>query len=307
MNIAVASPSFCKNKTLVTELLAKFPDAKLNHELTVLNSAELANFIGDARAAVIGTEPVTNALFEACAQLKVISKYGVGVNNIDFDAVERHGVSFLHTPGTNAQSVAEMTLAFMLALLGKLYERSLALRHGTWHKAGGVQLAGKTVGIIGMGHIGKRVAALLAPFNCHILVNDIVDQAAYYDAHQLTHVDKETLYKQADIITLHVPLTPETRDLIDANALALMKSTAVLINTCRSGVVVESALCAALADNRIGGVGIDVYDTEPLTAHPLLAHPNVFATPHIGGAAVESVLAMGQAAIAQLCEVANKN
>ena len=190
----------------------------------------------------------------------------------------------------------------MIALQRNLYATSIQMRQGTWNKSGGSQLYGKTIGIIGVGHVGKQVIELLKPFNCQILVNDIIDQTDYYQANNLTFVEKDAIYKASDIITIHTPLTIDTHHLIDRSVFELMKSSAFIINTARGNIIHEMDLLHALNQQLISGAALDAFQIEPLTDSPIFEHPNVFCTPHIGGNAVEAVLSMGRSAIAHLID-----
>ncbi|MEK7108914.1 MAG: NAD(P)-dependent oxidoreductase, partial [Patescibacteria group bacterium] len=192
------------------------------------------------------------------------------------------------------------TLGFMLALLRNLYKSSNELKAGTWDKNGGVNLTGRTVGIIGVGHVGKEVVRLLKPFGCKILVNDIIDQRNYYQAQRVEEVSKDDLFARADVVTVHTPLTPLTKHLINAKTLAAMRPGAYVINTARGPLVDYTALKEALRSGTIAGAAVDVYDEEPPKDKELLALDNLICTPHIGGNSKESVLSMGMAAIEHL-------
>jgi len=301
MNIIVTSPSFSKHPILQTEIKSAFPNVTLNLTGRRYNDpASLITYIGDAEGVVVGLEPITEEVLRACPNLKIVAKYGVGLDNIDQKACEKHGVKIGWTGGVNRLSVAEMTLGFMLGLGRNLYPTSLQLKSGTWNKSGGFQLTGKSVGIVGVGHIGKELIRLLEPFKCEILVNDVIDQSEYYASIGAKSVDKETLFKRADIVTIHTPLTSSTRHMINASTLELMKKSAVVINTARGGIVDQDALKSALEKGVISAAALDVFEEEPPRDEALLALPNLFCTPHIGGNAYEAVEAMGMSAIGHL-------
>jgi D-3-phosphoglycerate dehydrogenase len=198
--------------------------------------------------------------------------------------------------------VAEMTLGYMLMLCRNLYVTSNQLKSGTWNKSGGFQLSGKTVGIIGVGYIGKEVIRLLKPFNCKILVNDILNQDDYYGEHSLIECSKETIYKDADVITIHTPYDESTNDLINMEVFRMMKKNAFIINSARGGIINENDLKYALQNNLIAGAAIDAYNEEPPSDKELLSLSNLICTPHIGGNAQEAVEAMGMSAIKHLVE-----
>ena len=305
-NIAVTSPSFSTHPELAKRITEHFPGAKLNLTKTRYRGNALIEYLRGADGAVIGLEQITDEVLQQLPELKIISKYGVGLNNLDQEACEKHDVEIGWTGGTNRLSVAELTLGNMIVLSRNIYRTANQLKQGIWNKNGGRQLSGKTVGIIGLGSIGKEVVRLLEPFNCRILVNDLLDQTDYYQQHGLEETDKESLMRESDIVTLHVPLNDSTENLIDTTALARMKPSALLINSARGGIVDEQALRAALLGGVIAGAAIDAYVEEPPTDYELLSIENLICTPHIGGNAEEAVLAMGNSAIDHLVEFFEK-
>jgi D-3-phosphoglycerate dehydrogenase len=171
------------------------------------------------------------------------------------------------------------------------------LKIGVWKKVGCFQLTGKTGGIIGGGHIGKEVIRLLEPFNCKILVNDVISQDEYYTSVGAIEMTKDELFKQSDIITVHTPLVKETNDMINRSTMSTMKSGAIIINSARGGIVNQKDLTEAFKSNQIGGAALDVYHEEPVTDMDLLSIPNLINTPHIGGNSKEAVYLMGMSAI----------
>lgn len=299
-HIVVTSPSFSRHPTLRQELLALFPQARFREEESVLTGQALLEHIADADALIVGLEKIDEALLAAKPGLRLIAKYGVGLDSIDQEACARHGVAIGWTGGINARSVSEIALGFMLGLTHNVFRNATLLRDGVWNKRGGILLSGKTVGIVGLGHIGRDLTRLLAPFGCRILGNDIEDRSDFCREWQVTPCDKETLYAEADIVTLHVPLTPLTHHLINAATLARLKPGAFLINTSRGSVVDQAALHAALAGGALAGAALDVYEKEPPDELEFLRQPGLVATPHIAGNANEVVLAMGRSAIAHL-------
>ena len=193
-----------------------------------------------------------------------------------------------------------MTLGFMLALSRNLYTTSNQLKNLVWNKAGGTQLSDKTIGIIGVGNIGKELVELLAPFKCRILVNDINDLSGYAINSGVEPVTKEIMFELSDIITIHTPYTADTSNLFTMEVFKKMKSTAILINTARGGIVNEVDLKTALVQNIIAGAALDVYETEPPVDKELLSLPNLICTPHTGGNSYEAVVAMGMSALSHL-------
>ena len=302
MQIVATSPSFSKNKTLQKEIYQYFPNAKLNLEGKRFNKEELIEFIKDADGVIIGLEVIDDEVLQECKNLKIIAKYGVGLNNIDKEACQKRDIKIGWIGGVNRLSVAEMALGFMLMLSRNLFVTSNQLKNGVWNKSGGFELSGKTIGIIGVGYIGKELIRLLKPFRCKILVNDIIKQDEYYKKNGLIEVSKEQLYKEADIISIHTPLDETTYNLITLKTMKMMKPTAYLLNTARGGLINEKDLKIALQEGIIAGAAIDAYVEEPPTDTEFLALPNLICTPHIGGNAQEAVEAMGMSAIKHLRE-----
>jgi D-3-phosphoglycerate dehydrogenase len=306
MKVKVSTLAFSNNQYLVNKLLQEFPDAIVNVEGVRLKGDELVDFFSDADAAIVGLEPITADFLDKLPRLRMIAKYGVGLDNIDLDACKERNVNIGWTGGVNKRSVAEMAIGFMLALSRNLYSTSNQLKQLNWNKNGGFQLTGKTIGIIGLGHIGKELVTLLKPFNCRILVNDIIDQTNYVRVNNLESVTKDELYSESDIISLHTPLTKETSNLINKFVFKQMKHSAFLINTARGGIVNEIDLVQALQTSTIAGAALDVFETEPPVNKELLALPNLICTPHTGGNANEAVMAMGISAVTHLVNFRDK-
>lgn len=297
MRIAVTSKAFSRNKELISLLSEFFDDFKLNDAPTKLTDNELIDFISDCEGVILALESINENVLSHCPALKVISKFGVGTDNIDFKACEKHSISVLHTPGVNSKSVAELTLTFSLMLLRNVFMSASKLSSGIWDKNGGQSLYGKTVGIIGCGHVGLELINLLKPFGCNILLNDIVDKGDVCKLYNVRQVSLEELLQTSDIVTLHVPLTDSTARMVDSQFLHKMKKTAFLINTSRGDNLVIDDLYQAMIDGAIAGAAVDVYPIEPPQCLALLALPNIIPTPHIGGNSQEATYAMGKSAI----------
>ena len=180
-------------------------------------------------AAIVGLDQIDNEVLTHLPELRIIAKYGVGLNNIDLEACKKHNVKIGWAGGVNRISVAEMVMGNALSLLRNLYQTSNLLSNGTWQKDGGEQLTGKTVGIIGVGFIGKELVKMLKPFNCKILVNDIINQDDYYSENGLIESSKEDIFMNCDVITVHTPLTEETKYVLNKEAFDLMKSSAIIL------------------------------------------------------------------------------
>ncbi|MBT9485457.1 phosphoglycerate dehydrogenase [Sediminibacterium sp.] len=300
MKVKVSNVAFSKNPYLVGKLLAEFPDAIINEKGTRMSNEELVGYFSDAEAAIVGLEAINAELLDKLPQLKMIAKFGVGLDNIDLEACEQRNITVGWTGGVNRRSVAEMTLGFMLALSRNLFSTSAQLKEGNWNKNGGFQLTGKTIGIVGFGHIARELVLLLKPFQCKILVNDIIDLSSLVSRYEVTSVSKDVLFQEADIITLHTPLTIDTRNLFNKQVFEKMKTSALLINTARGGIVNEVDLKLALQEKKIAGAALDVYEEEPPVDNELLQLENLICTPHTGGNSYEAVVAMGMSALEHL-------
>jgi len=295
--IKVTSPSFSINSLLTNELKSLPIRVVLNTAGKRFKGESLVEFLNDADGAIIGLESVNADLLDKCSRLKIVSKYGVGLDNIDLDACRKRGVAVGWKPGINKRSVSEMVIGQMIGLSRNLFSHSNLLRTGDWQKDGGCLFSDKTVGIIGLGNIGQDLAKLLQPFGCRLLGNDILDRSVFANKHRIKLVNKEEIFYSSDIVTIHVPLTTSTHQLVDMSSFELMNNEAYLINTSRGSVVDQSALKKALKNGCIAGAAIDVFEEEPPTDMSFLQLPNLIPTPHISGNSYEAVLAMGRNSI----------
>ena len=251
-----------------------------------ITPAELLSEIKNYDALIVRSRTkVTGAVIAAGKQLKVIGRAGSGLDTIDVATAKKTGITVVNAPGANSQSVAEHTMAFILALFRNLIPVANALKNGKWEKKTykAAELAGKTIGIVGFGNIGGKVAGMAAGFGMKVLVT--TRSATPGGA----NVPLETLLSESDVVTLHVPKSEQTTAMIAAKELGLMKKTAFLVNCSRGGVVDEGALVEALQHHRIAGAALDVFPVEPLPQDsPLLSLSNVLLTPHVAAASAES-------------------
>ncbi|MFA7086472.1 MAG: phosphoglycerate dehydrogenase [Aliarcobacter sp.] len=296
--IGITTVAFSKNELLVNKIRnLGFKKVYTNEELKRFTKDELIKFLSKCDVAIVGLDKIDENILSKTPKLKAISKYGVGLDNIDFNACKKYNIEVLHTQGVNKRSVSELTLGCILSLLRNIYISSNLLKNNIWEKNGGVQLTNKTIGIIGVGNIGKDLIELLKPFNCNVLVNDIINQNKYYKDNNVIESSKEEIFRDADIITIHTPLNESTKYMIDKKSLNLMKPNAIVINTARGGIINQEDLKWALKNNIIAGAAIDAYEMEPPEDLEFLGLPNLINTPHIGGNAIEAVEAMGESAI----------
>jgi len=295
--IAVCSRSFSRNIVLRKELEQKYKYVRFNDDGLVLKGESLVTFLKGITHAITALEKIDHYVLEELPDLKVISKYGVGLDMIDLQAMKKHNVKLGWTGGVNRRSVSELVISFSIALLRHVPASHKEVMTGAWRQHIGGHLSGKTVGIIGCGYVGQDLVKLLQPFKCDILVNDIKNNESFYKKYNIKSMGKDELLANSDIVTLHTPLDHSTRNMLSKERLSLMKKTSILINLARGGLLDENALKNMLKNNQLAGAALDVFAIEPPEDHELLGLDNIIVTPHIGGSAEEAILAMGRAAI----------
>lgn len=267
-------------------------DVTLFAERGAEDEAELIRRIGAATAVINirAYSKFTAPVLDACPQLRIISIWGTGTDNVDLEACGTRNVTVANTPGVNAHSVAEHTLALMLAVTRGIPAMDAAVRAGQWPRRLLTQLEGRTLGLVGLGAIGSRVAELARPFGMRVLASTWGPDNGRAAVLGARHVPLEQLLRESDIVSLHMRLTAETRGILGRSQLALMKPSAFLINTARAALVDRDAMLAALQTGTIAGAGLDVFHQEPLaTDDPLLSLPNVVLTPHDSGMTPEVI------------------
>jgi phosphoglycerate dehydrogenase-like enzyme len=264
---------------------------------TQLTEDELLDALRGVEAVVAGSEPYTARVLTTHPQLRVIARVGVGYDAVDVAAATARGVIVTIAPGTNHGSVAEHTFALMLGFAKHLPARHHSVATGGWPRLMSTPLRGKTIGLAGLGRIGKAVALRALAFEMRVLAYDPFPDAVFCSAHAISIVPFETLLAESDYLSLHLPSTPQTRHLINRDTLSRMKPSAVLINTSRGGLVCEADLVPALREKRIGGAALDVFEQEPLPVdHPLRGLDNVVLTPHSAGVDTQSLVDMTRSA-----------
>ena len=296
-SLAITSRSFSKHPVLRKEVLKRYPNAKFNDEGLSLNGESLIEFLDGYEKTITALEKIDDSILKLLPNLKIISKYGVGLDMIDLHAMKRNGVNLGWTGGVNKRSVSELVISYSIALLHRTIFANAEVRKGKWYQVKGRQLSDCTVGVIGCGHVGKDLVELLQPFNCKILANDVLDFKDFYKKYEVTSVGLEELIRKSDIVTLHLPLNKSTRNILNSDKLSLLKDDAVLINLARGGLIDEVALKELLNNNKIAGAALDVFEVEPPVDPSFATMDNVLITPHIGGSTEEAILAMGMAAI----------
>jgi D-3-phosphoglycerate dehydrogenase len=254
--------------------------------------AELIRRIGDAQASlnIRAHARFSDGVFTACPRLKIVSVWGTGTDNIDLNAAGMRGITICNTPGINAFAVAEHALTLMLTVGRRILTLDAEMRHGRWPREMLTQLVGKTLGVFGMGAIGGRLATIARGIGMNVLGWSALGDEARIRKTGATPASKEEILAKADVVSLHVRLTPETRNFLSRKELALMKPSAILVNTGRGALVDRDALLAALRERRLLGAGLDVFHQEPLAADdPILSLPNVVVSPHNAGQTPEVI------------------
>ncbi|AMW32200.1 3-phosphoglycerate dehydrogenase [Fervidobacterium islandicum] len=284
-----------------TEKLKSVPGVEVTSEH--LEKEELLKIMPEIEVLIVrSATKVTADIIEAGTKLKIIGRAGTGLDNIDVKAAEGKGIKVINTPGANSISVAELTIGLMIACSRHIARGTTDLKNGKWTKKEleGHELFGRTVGIIGFGNIGREVAKRLLAFNMNILAYDPFVKETDMNVKM---VDLDTLYKESDYVTIHVPLTPETKYLINKETISKMKDGVIIINAARGGIIDEAALYEALVNGKVYAAGLDVFEVEPPTdelRQKLLALPNVVATPHIGASTFEAQERVGMLLVERL-------
>ena len=282
MKVLISSRSFGKmNSKPIDAIKNAGFEVILNPYSKKLNENELIELIHDADGLIAGTEEITENVLKEAKMLKVISRYGVGLDNIDIEAAEKRAIKVYNTPNAPAKAVAELTLGLILDIKRKISESNLRMTNGRWNPQMGTSLFSNTVGVVGLGRIGKEVIKLLEPFRVNVLAFEINPDNSFVESHGISLTTLENLFSQSDVILLHLPLIEATHNIVGQRELSLMKKTAILVNTARGGLIDETALTGALEDKSIGGVALDAFNQEPYRGK-LLDFDNVLLTPHIG-------------------------
>ena len=291
--VAVTSRSFSKNEKLIKELQSKYKKIKLNDMGLSLSGESLVSFCKDADKVIVGLERFDSVILDNLPNLKVVSKYGVGLNNINLQELKKREIKLGFTPGVNKRPVAELSLSHILTSLRGTHSSIQKIKNGIWSQERGNELYKKTVGILGFGNIGSLLNDLIKPFDCNILVYEINE----IDQPDINQTDLSEIAKKADIISIHLPLTRETNSLINDKFFGLCKKDVKIINTSRGGIINEEHLEKFLSGNENAFATLDVFEEEPAFNSPLLNLPNFFATSHLGSMTEEGVISMGLAAI----------
>ena len=293
MKVVISSRSFGKINNDAIDLLKDAGiEPIINPKGQKLSEEEIIELIDENVVGIIaGTERITEKIITNAPKLKVISRYGVGIENIDLKITKQKEILVYNTPETPSLAVAELTITLMLSLIKKINKLDRNIRAGKWKAEIGNLLTNKKIGILGLGRIGKKLVEFLKPFECDIYAYDIKPDKEFVKKHDIKLVSLQDLIKNSDIITLHLPTTGETKNIISTKELEAMKNNAILINTARGDLLDEKALYTALKETKIAGAAIDTFQNEPYKGE-LIKLDNVILTPHIGTATVETRINM---------------
>lgn len=300
MKILVTPTSFLKPENAAAKAkLEAFADEVVYNDLgRPLQAEEILERLDDTDGYVAGLDYITAEVLEkAPASLKVISRYGAGVDRVDMDAAQKKGIKVTNTPGTNSVAVCELAFALMLCAARNVPKLHTAVEKGEWPRSQGIELRGKTLGIVGMGAIGKNLATRAKAFGMIVNAYDPYFDEAFAKENGIGRMELNEVLTTSDFISLHVPLNDSTRHMIDAEKIAEMKDGAVVINTARGGIIDEQAAAEAIKSGKLGGLGLDAFEQEPLIDSPLKGLDHVIFTPHTGAHTAEAVSGMGSMAV----------
>jgi len=307
MRVLLTTTSFQDTPGPHHELLAE-KGFEIIRERGPLTESQMLKLVGDFDAFLCGDDAITRAVLEkSLPRLKVVAKYGIGLDRVDVAAATELKIPVTFCPGVNHTTVAEHTFGLLLSIYRQIVEQANSVRSGNWKRLTGHELMGKTIGIAGLGRIGKEVATRARAFGMTVLGYDLYWDEAFASQHNIERVrDIDTLLTRSDILSLHMNLTPETKGFINAERIKLCKKNLVLLNCARGELVDSAALALALHEKRIAGYGADVLDEEPPSpTHPLLNCPGTVITPHIGSRTHESVIRQATMATQNMINVLN--
>lgn len=289
----ITTVPFADKNRLPLELLESAGiDYVINPVGRKLKEDELAEMVSDVDVLIAGTEPITDKVMGRASKLKLISRVGIGLDNVDLLTAERRGIQVSYTSDAPAPSVAELTIGLLLTLLRHVHVSNLQMHRGEWHRHYGRRIPDITIGIIGVGRIGGRVLRRLSVFGTpRVLVNDLRPVANVAPALKLEWMDKETIFRQADVISLHLPLTCHTKNMIRYEQLKSMKPDAMVINTSRGGIINEHDLAKVLSEGHLSGAAIDVFEQEPYSGD-LSKIERCVLTSHMGSMSIDCRIRM---------------
>ena len=309
MKILVTPTTFTpKLKSLAIEKLRSFAsDLTFNPHGRPLTEDELIPLLEGCEGCIAGVDYFGARVMENSKTLKIISRYGTGFDRVDLAAAKANNIVVTNTPGVNSRAVADLAFGLLLCLARKIHLLDRETRNGQWSRSTGIELHGKTLGILGLGFVGKEMAKRAAGFSMKINAYDPLLDKNFAGVNGIISVDFDTLICSSDFLSLHLPLNNETKNIISGELMLKMKKGAVIINTARGGLVDESAAYGLLASGQLGGMGLDVFETEPPEKSPLFNLENVVLTPHTAAHTAEAAAAMADMSVQNLIDVLSCN
>lgn len=301
MKVLVTPRSYGKTDPEVFSMLERAGLEVVRNETGgILDQDGMKALLADCEGVIVGVDPMDAQVIAAAPKLRAIAKYGVGVDNIDMEAARARGIAVSRTVGANAEAVADYAMALILAVARKTVTIDAGCRRGDWSKLSTRDVSGAVIGILGFGAIGRHVAKRAQGFGMTVLAHDPFWDEEYAAAHGITRATPEEIYARCDIISLHLPLLPETKNMIGADQLAMMRPDAILINTARGGIIDEAALLDALERGRIYGAGIDAFAQEPPADKRWFSLGNVVLGSHCAASTAGASRSMGRMATTNL-------
>lgn len=297
--IAVASSSFSKNQKLVSEASELAEKIIINPFSKNWTDASIVEWLNDCKAdaVIIGTDPFHKDVIEQLLHVRAVGKYGVGCDNVDIDELRSRSIHFGWEAGVNKRSVSELTLGFMLGHCRNIFRTTDKMQNGVWEKNGGFQLSDRTIGIVGLGHVGCDLAKILKVFGAKVFYHDILDKSLEANKLGITKLSYDEMIRIADIITFHVPGGTATTGMFSAEQIKSARPNLLVVNTARGKVIDFPAIAAAVKAKKIAGYASDVFPEEPFHSEEFRIQDGFYFTPHIGANTEESILAMGRSAI----------
>jgi len=305
MKVLVTATSLKPNsKNPALETLEKFAgDVVYNPHGRPLTEDELAPLLSDCDGYIAGLDFVTAKAIATCDRLKVISRYGAGVDRVDIPAASAKRIAVCNTPGANAQAVADLAFGLILSVARSIPMLDRMTREEKWVRSTGIELHGKTIGILGLGAVGRAVAKRASGFSMRTLAYDPFLDEAYAKANGIEAAGFDLLIRESDVISLHLPMNDGTRHIVDDDAMRSMKPGTIIVNTARGGLIDEAAAYELLKSGHLGGLGLDAYEDEPPAKSPLFGLDNVVLTPHTGAHTSEATANMAAMAVQNLIDV----
>ena len=293
-----------KNRKPIEILDSLSVDYEINKIGRKLSEDELQSMINDYTILIAGTEPITRKVMENAPELKLISRIGIGLDNVDLKSAKDLGIKVSYTPDAPAPAVSELTIGLMISIMRSIQIANMNMHQGNWNRFFGRRFEDLTIGIIGLGRIGKRVLEHLNGFKCReILLSDLIEDHDIASNRNIRWVDKETIYSHSDLITLHIPLNSSTHNLIGSKEIAMMKDDVMLVNTSRGGIIDEIELYNGLKKGKIASAAIDVFEKEPPeNDNPLIKNEKVFLSPHTAAFTDECMIRMGMETIQNIID-----